>query len=72
MQKPRVAIFNDTHGWHSAQLTAAFARLGIETVYSDLAFCRIDLSLPQRLYIPGFNVRLPDAVLVRGIAPGSL
>ncbi|MDX1574492.1 MAG: RimK family alpha-L-glutamate ligase, partial [Methylophaga sp.] len=46
--------------------------LGIETVYSDLAFCRIDLSLPQRLYIPGFNVRLPDAVLVRGIAPGSL
>lgn len=72
MQKPRVAIFNDTHGWHSEQLTAAFAALGIETVYSDLAFCRIDLSLPQRLYIPGFTDQLPDAVLVRGIAPGSL
>lgn len=72
MQKPRVAIFNDTHGWHSEQLTAAFAALGIETVYSDLAICRVDLSLPQRLYIPGFTDQLPDAVLVRGIAPGSL
>lgn len=72
MPKPRVAIFNDTHGWHSEQLTAAFATLGIDTVYSDLAFCRIDLSLPHRLAIPGFENSLPDAVLVRGIAPGSL
>ncbi len=72
MHKPRVAIFNDTHGWHSEQLASAFAALGIETVYSDLAYCRIDLSLPQRLYIPGFDKQLPDAVLVRGIAPGSL
>ena len=72
MSQPRVAIFNDTHGWHSEQLTAAFATLGIDTVYSDLAFCRIDLSQPQRLLIPGFDKTLPDAVLVRGIAPGSL
>jgi RimK family alpha-L-glutamate ligase len=72
MSQPRVAIFNDTHGWHSEQLTAAFEILGIETVYSDLAFCRIDLSQPQRLVIPGFDKTLPDAVLVRGIAPGSL
>lgn len=72
MPKPRVVIFNDTHGWHSEQLTASFNALGIDTVYSDLALCRIDLTLPNRISIPGLDNQLPDAVLVRGIAPGSL
>lgn len=68
----KVVIFNDTHGWHSDQLTRAFAALGIETVLTDLALCHIDLQSPTGLSIPGFSEELPDAVLVRGIAPGSL
>lgn len=72
MTQIRIAIFNDTHGWHSEQLVNAFADLGIETVLTDLALCRIDLDYPGGIYIPGFEERLPDAVMVRGIAPGFL
>lgn len=72
MRRLKVAIFNDTHGWHSDQLTAAFGSLGIDTVCTDLALCRIDIQSPSGLSIPGFSSHLPDAVLVRGIAPGSL
>jgi RimK family alpha-L-glutamate ligase len=72
MSQPRVVIFNDTHGWHSEQLTAALSQLGIETVLTDLAACRIDLDSATGLYIPGFDQTLPAAVMVRGIAPGFL
>lgn len=73
MNNPKVAIFNDTHGWHSDQLNQALNSLGIEAVLTDLAECRIDLDLPYGLAIPGFaHDELPAAVLVRGIAPGSL
>jgi RimK family alpha-L-glutamate ligase len=34
--------------------------------------CHIDLDQPTGLCIPGLNNSLPDAVIVRGIAPGSL
>jgi RimK family alpha-L-glutamate ligase len=66
-----VAIFNDSHGWHSDQLEAALARYGVKTVRSNLAQCRIDLDLPSGLYIPGLGTKLPNAVIVRGIAAGS-
>lgn len=69
---PRIVIFNDTHGWHSEQLQAALGRLGIETVLTDLAQCRIDLDSPTGLFIPGFDSALPAAAIVRGIAPGFL
>jgi tetrahydromethanopterin:alpha-L-glutamate ligase len=72
MPSARVAVFNDTHGWHSAQLTEALADLNIETVLIDLAECRIDTRSPTGMVIPHFETTLPDAVLVRGIAPGSL
>ena len=72
MPSARVAVFNDTHGWHSAQLTEALADLNIETVLIDLAECRIDTRSPTGMVIPQFETTLPDAVLVRGIAPGSL
>lgn len=72
MNAPRVVIFNDTHGWHSAQLTSALDRLGIEAVLTDLAECRIDLASPTGLLIPGFDEALPAAAIVRGIAPGFL
>ncbi len=72
MNKPRVVIFNDTHGWHSDQLVAELNQLNIDVVLTDLADCRIDLSLPYGIAIPGFDDELPSAAMVRGIAPGSL
>lgn len=69
---PRIVIFNDTHGWHSEQLTTALGRLGIEAVLTDLAECRIDLDSATGLFIPGFDGELPAAAIVRGIAPGFL
>jgi RimK family alpha-L-glutamate ligase len=72
MANPRVVIFNDTHGWHSNQLFEELTQLNIDTVLTDLAECTIDLSSPTGLSIPGFNDQLPNAVMVRGIAPGSL
>src|SRR5690554_3969841 len=72
MNAPRIIIFNDTHGWHTAQLEHALNTLGIEAVRADLAGCRIDLDCPGGLFIPGFEQDLPAAALVRGIAPGSL
>ena len=69
---PRIVIFNDTHGWHSEQLTTALGRLGIEAVLTDLADCRIDLDSATGLFIPGFDGELPAAAIVRGIAPGFL
>src|SRR5699024_2803394 len=66
-----VVIFNDSHGWHSDQLEAALVPYGITVVRSNLAQCRIDLDLPFGLHIPGLGTKLPDAVIVRGIAAGS-
>jgi RimK family alpha-L-glutamate ligase len=68
----KIVIFNDTHGWHSQQLVDELAKLNISAVLSDLADCTIDLDSPTGLSIPGFSEVLPDAVMVRGIAPGSL
>lgn len=72
MSRPRVVIFNDTHGWHSDQLTQALEDLDLQAILSDLGQCRIDLSYPSGIYIPELDGDLPDAVIVRGIAPGSL
>jgi len=72
MPSHKIVIFNDTHGWHSEQLVDALQVLGIEVVLADLADCAIDLGSPTGLSIPGFEDQLPAAVMVRGIAPGSL
>lgn len=72
MPSPKIVIFNDTHGWHSQQLVDAFAKYNVSVVLSDLADCCIDLTHPTGLHIPGFENKLPAAVLVRGIAPGTL
>lgn len=72
MSSPRIVIFNDTHGWHSEQLISALSELSIDAVCADLADCTIDLDQPTGLTIPGFEQELPAAVIVRGIAPGSL
>lgn len=72
MKQTRIVIFNDTHGWHSNQLSKAFAPYDVDIVLTDLAQCKIDLDSPSGLCIPGFDSDLPDAVIVRGIAPGYL
>lgn len=72
MTSPRIVIFNDTHGWHSEQLTSSLDKLGIEVIFADLAKCSIDLDQTTGLSIPGFEDQSPAAAIVRGIAPGSL
>ncbi|MFW5447845.1 MAG: RimK family alpha-L-glutamate ligase [Methylophagaceae bacterium] len=72
MPSPKIVIFNDTHGWHSEQLVSALRLTGITAVPIDLADCIIDLDSPTGMFIPGFENQLPDAAMVRGIAPGSL
>ncbi|HDZ16436.1 MAG TPA: RimK family alpha-L-glutamate ligase [Methylophaga aminisulfidivorans] len=72
MASPRVVIFNDTHGWHSEQLAASLSQLGVDTILTDLAQCKIDIDSPTGLFIPELGDTLPDAAMVRGIAPGFL
>jgi len=72
MSSPKIVIFNDTHGWHSEQLVSALSHYNISAVLCDLADCAIDLDQENGIRIPGFEDRLPDAAMVRGIAPGSL
>ncbi len=69
----RIAIFTDDPGWHGKQLRLAFAARGYVAEYVSLTECRIVVeegALP--LYIPGFELALPDAVFVRGVPGGSL
>lgn len=71
--RPRVAILTDETGWHTNRLRRALARRGFEGRCADLADCRFDTSRPgPGLVIPGFARGLPVAVIVRGIAGGSL
>lgn len=70
----RVAILTgDPRGWHSRQLKRAFRARGIETRTAGLDQCRVDLAAGRHgIVIPGFEDRLPDGVLVREVAGGSL
>jgi RimK family alpha-L-glutamate ligase len=68
----RIAIMTDEPGWHGEVLHRAFARRRCEAVCVSLAECRIDLDCEHGLFIPGFSRSLPDGVLVRGIAAGTL
>ena len=72
MDSAHVVIFNDTHGWHSQQLVDALSSYNITATLADLALCYIDLDHPTGIHIPGLKNTLPDAAIVRGIAPGSL
>ncbi len=69
----RIALFTDDPGWHGKQLSLAFASRGYSCDYVSLTECRFVIE-PGRLpiYIPGFELALPDAVFVRGVPGGSL
>lgn len=72
MPTPNIVIFNDTHGWHSQRLVDALAPYNVKVILADLADCLINLDSPTGLSIPELGTTLPDAVIVRGIAPGTL
>lgn len=68
---PVIALVTDQMDWHGRALRKAFAALGARVVALDLAACRIETAAAHGLHLPGFGVRLPDAVLVRTLSGGS-
>ena len=68
----RAAIVTDEPGWHGRALRRAFASRGVDSRYVSLAGARLDLDDAARVYLPGFEQTLPDAVFVRGVPGGSL
>ena len=71
-KSPHIVIFNDSHGWHSEQLVEALSLYNIRITLADLSQCSIDLDQPSGLNIPDLKNTLPNAVMVRGVAPGTL
>ncbi len=68
-----IAIFTDDPGWHGKQLRLAFASRGYRSEYVSLTDCKINLDCSgMPVYIPGFELAMPDAVFVRGVPGGSL
>lgn len=69
----RIAIMTDETGWHTSRLKRALRERGAQGRCVDLADCRFDTThAPHGLAIPGYGRSLPDAVIVRGIAGGTL
>ncbi|MDE2120016.1 MAG: alpha-L-glutamate ligase, partial [Betaproteobacteria bacterium] len=67
-----MVLFSDDPGWHGARLRRAFASHGCHLRTVSLRDCRVDLSHPAGLRIPGFGQGLPDGAFVRGVPGGSL
>ena len=70
--KQRMVLFSDEPGWHGARLRRAFASHGCLLRTVSLRDCRVDLSHPAGLRIPGFGDGLPDGAFVRGVPGGGL
>jgi tetrahydromethanopterin:alpha-L-glutamate ligase len=71
MNKPMIALWSDTPGWHCRKLKAAFTALGVDTRNVAPQSCEFDTTRASGLYIPGFGDELPAGVFVRGIPAGS-
>jgi RimK family alpha-L-glutamate ligase len=61
----------DRVDWHTRELARALAAQGAQAVPVKLPACRIDTMHPTGIVIPGFEARLPDAVIVRAMSGGS-
>jgi tetrahydromethanopterin:alpha-L-glutamate ligase len=70
-RRPAIALIIDRPDWHARQLSRAFAALGATTIPVQLEACGFDTQRRSGLVIPGFDERLPDAVLVRCMSGGS-
>jgi tetrahydromethanopterin:alpha-L-glutamate ligase len=70
----RIAILTgEPNGWHARQLKRALRARGIRFAAASLNACRVDLTGGcHGMLMPGFEDALPDGVLVRGVAGGSL
>jgi len=69
----RIAIMTEDPGWHGGELSRALEARGAAVAFASLRDCRFDLSHgPHGLFIPGFERRLPEGVLLRGLPGGSL
>src|SRR5947209_18290762 len=66
-----IALVTDRADWHVRELVSAFAALGARSRLLMLPACTIDTGSASGLTLPGFDSRLPDAVLVRSMAGGS-
>lgn len=70
---PQIAIVTEDPGWHGARLKRALARRGCDGAYVSLTESRLSVrGSDVAVLIPGFEPRLPDGVLVRGVPGGSL
>jgi tetrahydromethanopterin:alpha-L-glutamate ligase len=67
----RIGLAIDTEDWHARALLRAFRARGVAVVTFRLSDVAFDMGHPQGVVVPGFEQRLPDAVLVRSISAGS-
>lgn len=70
-QRPRVVVFTDQTDWHLKRVRGALSAKGFDPVVASLRDVTFDIGHRQPVVIPGMGGRLPQAVLVRGIAAGS-
>lgn len=67
----RIGLVIDEVDWHAKALLRAFATRGVDVVPFRLADVTFETAHRYGLGVPGFDARLPDAVLVRAISAGS-
>jgi tetrahydromethanopterin:alpha-L-glutamate ligase len=68
---PRIGLVGDRVDWHAREVMRALSDLGARAVAVRLEDCRFETGGPCGLHIPGFEDRLPDALLVRSMSGGS-
>lgn len=69
---PRIAIIAEAPDWHCRGLAKACAREGASASFVSLRDCAFSLGpLGNAVMVPGFDERLPDAVIVRLIPAGT-
>jgi tetrahydromethanopterin:alpha-L-glutamate ligase len=68
---PAIALVGDRIDWHARALVKALAAAGARAVPVRLEDCRFETHRTPPVRVPGFDGRLPDAVLVRTMAGGS-
>lgn len=69
--RPSVVVFTDQVDWHLKTVRSALAARGFAPVVASLRDVSFDIGARQPVAIPGLGGRLPQAVMVRGIAAGS-
>jgi tetrahydromethanopterin:alpha-L-glutamate ligase len=66
-----IAVMGHKRDSHARSLLKRLQMLGAQAAFVDLSTCTFSTRHPNGLAVPGFDSRLPDGVIVRGIAAGS-